>query len=312
MQKLLRSGSQLLLTGLVVTGLLIVFGLLMPSTPPVREPIDASTLNIPYTFSAGQTIYASQMNGNFTAIRNVVNALDDANISNGGITASAKLADLSISTGKLADGAVTSLKIADGTVSSTDIADGTVASIDITNGTVASVDIATAGVQKVNIYGQGTAATGDLISYDGTDLKFSGGDRCVNWLQGWTALGSAGTLYVDWWASVGSAAPAYSITDVSETKVMSTQAPTALKLTRLHAKASALLAASSSSVYTVRVNGVDTAMTVTVNDSIQEATDSTHTVTVVAGDKITLKQVITGTVGVSKEVNFQVCTTPYY
>ena len=55
---------------------------------------------------------------------------------------------------------------------------------------------------------------------------------------------------------------------------------------------------AGSTVFTLRINGSDTSITVTVAFGVTSITgDTTHTASVVAGDRITLKAVSTGTTG---------------
>lgn len=91
----------------------------------------ADTLTIPYkNKSEGDTIYASHWTANFQAIEDVVNDLDDDNFRNGGITASTKLVDGSVTNAKQGDSSINSIKIEDETVESDDILDGTLALTD--------------------------------------------------------------------------------------------------------------------------------------------------------------------------------------
>lgn len=70
-------------------------------------------LNIPNTFVDGEVAEASEVNGNFTAVKQFAEGLSDGtNIDTGAITA-AKLASNSVVEAKIASGAVTTSKIAD-------------------------------------------------------------------------------------------------------------------------------------------------------------------------------------------------------
>lgn len=73
-------------------------------------------LNIPNTFVDGEVAEASEVNGNFTAVKQFAEGLSDGtNIDAGAITA-AKLASNSVVEAKIASGAVTSAKIADASI----------------------------------------------------------------------------------------------------------------------------------------------------------------------------------------------------
>lgn len=156
----------------------IVVGLIM--SPPSH--VEASTLNIPNTFSSGGIIYASQMNQNFDAIRNVVNALDDQNIANASITGSSKLIDGTVTLAKMASDSVNSAKIVDGSIVAADIAtgaitsalilDGTIASADILDGTIASADIADNAITEPKIDFASAPSTGFEVFWNGTKLDY--------------------------------------------------------------------------------------------------------------------------------------------
>jgi hypothetical protein len=49
--------------------------------------------------------------------------------------------------------------------------------------------------------------------------------------------------------------------------------------------------------FTIRLNGVDTALTVTIADGATDGTDAVNTVALVAGDLISIKHTITGAGG---------------
>ena len=83
-------------------------------------------LNISYVFTSGTVIEASEMNSNFTGVKNFVDALaTGVNIDSGAITA-AKIATGAVETAKIADNAVTAAKIATGAVETAKIADNAV------------------------------------------------------------------------------------------------------------------------------------------------------------------------------------------
>lgn len=76
-------------------------------------------VSIPYSFTNGTVIESSEMNSNFTAVKNFADGLaTGTNIDSSAITA-AKIATNAVETAKIADGAVTAQKIAD-TVSQND------------------------------------------------------------------------------------------------------------------------------------------------------------------------------------------------
>lgn len=52
-----------------------------------------------------------------------------------------------------------------------------------------------------------------------------------------------------------------------------------------------------SATYTVRVNGVDTALTVTLSSGTQSGSDTTHSVSVSPGDQVSLSTLTSGTNG---------------
>lgn len=71
-----------------------------------------ATLNIPNTFVDGEVAEASEVNGNFTAVKQFAEGLSDGtNIDAGAVTA-AKLASNSVVEAKIASGAVTVPKLA--------------------------------------------------------------------------------------------------------------------------------------------------------------------------------------------------------
>jgi predicted thioredoxin/glutaredoxin len=75
-----------------------------------------ATLNVPNVFVDGEVAEASEVNGNFTAVKQFAEGLSDgSNIDANAITA-AKLASNSVVESKIASGSVTTAKIADGAV----------------------------------------------------------------------------------------------------------------------------------------------------------------------------------------------------
>lgn len=68
-------------------------------------------------------------------------------------------------------------------------------------------------------------------------------------------------------------------------------------LNNLRANASAAFAAGQSNVVTVRKNGADTALTVTLDNANQKNSDTTHSVTFSSGDLFSLKSVTSATAG---------------
>lgn len=76
-------------------------------------------LSIPYSFTAQTVIESSEMNSNFSAVKNFSDGLaTGTNIDSGAITA-AKIATGAVETAKIADGAVTAQKL-QGDVSQSD------------------------------------------------------------------------------------------------------------------------------------------------------------------------------------------------
>jgi hypothetical protein len=97
-------------------------------------------LNISYVFTAGTVIEPSEMNSNFTGVKNFVDALaTGANIDSGAITA-AKIATGAVETAKIADSSVTAAKIADETITAAKIADGTITAAKLGSGIISSPD----------------------------------------------------------------------------------------------------------------------------------------------------------------------------
>lgn len=75
-----------------------------------------ATLNIPNTFVDATTAEASEVNANFTAVKQFAEGLSDgSNIDAGAIT-STKLATSAVVEGKIAANAVTTAKIADASI----------------------------------------------------------------------------------------------------------------------------------------------------------------------------------------------------
>jgi len=71
-------------------------------------------VSIPYSFSNGTIIEASEMNSNFTAVKNFVDGVAaGTNITDGAIV-TAKLATNAVTTEKINDGSITSAKLAAG------------------------------------------------------------------------------------------------------------------------------------------------------------------------------------------------------
>ena len=128
-----------------------------------------STVNIPFSFSNGDPIVASEHNANWQEIANYVNGLSAGSnfdtgalgttvIADGAITVdklatnsvtTVKITDANVTTAKILDANVTTAKIADSAITSAKIADGAIVNADI-NAAAAIVDtklatIATAG-----------------------------------------------------------------------------------------------------------------------------------------------------------------------
>lgn len=86
-----------------------------------------------------------------------------------------------------------------------------------------------------------------------------------------------------------------STTEADVSQVM----PTAGNFTKIYVYHDTPPGAGTSYTYTLRVNGVDSILTVNLADANNAAND-THTVAVVAGDLVSLKQTVTGAVVASK------------
>jgi len=129
-----------------------------------------ATVTLPYTFVAGATALASEVNGNFNAIVTEVNGnLSAANLANGAVTES-KLDDLSVATGKIQAGAVTDAKVATG-ISTTKIGGGLVDDTEFgyLNGVTSSIQAQLDG--KLSSLAAGSVDTTELADDAVTNAK---------------------------------------------------------------------------------------------------------------------------------------------
>lgn len=113
----------------------------------------AAQVGIPYQFSSGQKIVASEVNANFNTLSNVINGnIASDNIVNGGIITAdisdsaidtSKIANLSVTTPKLAVQSVTHEKLASESVTTASIATAAVTTAKINDGAVTAAKLAT-------------------------------------------------------------------------------------------------------------------------------------------------------------------------
>src|SRR3990167_195753 len=82
-------------------------------------------VTLPNTISAGNAATAAEVQENFEAVRDGINAIDSTQLAAGSVTAAA-IADLAVTTAKLAANAVTAAKIDAGAVGASEIADDVV------------------------------------------------------------------------------------------------------------------------------------------------------------------------------------------
>ena len=73
-------------------------------------------ITIPHSFVSGAIAEASEVNANFTAVKNYVDGISDGTNIDSSAISNAKLATNAVSTLKIADGAVTYAKLDSGTV----------------------------------------------------------------------------------------------------------------------------------------------------------------------------------------------------
>jgi len=102
--------------------------------------------------------------------------------------------------------------------------------------------------------------------------------------------GNAPSSALTTWAGLAVGSPHFATTEVRGTVVW----PVAGVFANLLITGVVAPGAGKSWTFTVRKNGVDTALTVTISDTATSARDSTHTVSVAAGDSVTLQAVPSG------------------
>lgn len=73
-------------------------------------------ITIPHSFVSGAIAEASEVNANFTAVKNYVDGISDGTNIDSSAISNAKLATNAVSTLKITDGAVTYAKLDSGTV----------------------------------------------------------------------------------------------------------------------------------------------------------------------------------------------------
>jgi len=113
---------------------------------------NAQTVAVPHIFVNGNLADAGEVNENFAALVDGINAVADADvvIIDGTVTTS-KIEDGAVTTPKLADGAVTEPKIADSAVTEPKIAGSAVTQSKIANGAVTELKIADGAVTTLKI-----------------------------------------------------------------------------------------------------------------------------------------------------------------
>lgn len=300
-RRLLRAASAALLTSVFLTLAAIAVGFLLPSSPPVVVPVNAATLNIPYTFSSGTPIYASQMNGNFTAVRNVVNALDDANISNASLTGSTKLIDATVTLGKLAADSVNSSKIVDASVALADMATDSVNSSKVVDGSVAEADL------DIN----NAASDGLPLTWNASagKMAWGGGLKCTGMLGQSLLAGDNHNFFqsfnrVDLTAGSGYARESSTESDVDEFIV-----PSNVTFHSLYVLRGTVPGSGNTVTFTLRDDGADTALTCTVSASVT-CNSGSASVAVAQGSRINMKTTIVNTPTASA-TGVSLCFTPY-
>lgn len=121
------------------------------------------TLNITKNYSDGTILLEADLDAVIADVETFVNItkLDDSNLQSGGITASlkfangsvtnAKMAADSVGTAQLVDASVTSAKIADDSVTTAKIADSAVTTAKIADGSISTVKLADSSVTKAKL-----------------------------------------------------------------------------------------------------------------------------------------------------------------
>lgn len=145
-------------------GAVVVVGLLQATG------LTAATLNVPHTFSTGQTVPASWLNDNNAAIQAVVNALCGDNIQDGCING-ADLAGGAVSTDKLADSpnGITTQKLNDGAVTDAKVSiSAAISGSKLADQTVPSSKLAVNASQSA--YAQVGVETGKFVGATGSEV----------------------------------------------------------------------------------------------------------------------------------------------
>lgn len=295
------------LAKVVVIG--VVLGLLAYVSITQRDhQAAAATLTIPNTFSSGGVIYASQMNQNFNAIRDVVNALDDANVTNGSITGSLKLVNLSVTLAKMAADSVDSSKILDGTIATGDLADSSVNSAKIADGTILNNDIATGVINEDKLNIASAPTTGRLLYWNGTALDyFTLVKDCSSIITVYTTIPNFGfsrTYYASF------AIPDTAL-DTNEANIRGWVYPKALSIGSMFVKIDDGATLTNSSTFTIKIRqSSDTTATCTIAGGAGQCSVNPTLVQNAAGTYITLR-IDAGAQTGAKGLSVGVCMTPY-
>jgi len=126
-----------------------------------------ATVNIPFSFSNGDPIIASQHNSNWSAIEVFVNGLAaGGNQFDTGAISTSLIADGAVTSDKLASNSVTTVKIVDANVTTAKIADSSITSAKIADGAIVNADVnAAAGIVDTKL---ATIATAGKVSNSAT------------------------------------------------------------------------------------------------------------------------------------------------
>lgn len=305
-----RAVTAVAATAVVFVALFVSWLVIIPSTPPVVMRADAGTLNIPYTFSPGGIIYSSQMNANNTAIRSVVNSLDDANYSNAGMTGSTKLKDATVTLAKLASNSVDASKIVDGSIVLAELASSSVDSSKIVDGTIALGDMASNSVDSSKIV-DGTIANGDIADNTIAEVKLAINSAPTD---GYVLFWNNAAGKLDYKSPTGQCAP-IGITTTSQTTgtkyflpgsdgasgsglssdPQTFQLPIAMAISSLRVKSASIFSAGQTVTFTIEKNGADTALACTVATSGTSCTSGTG-VAFSTGDSLSVKVAPSGSI----------------
>lgn len=163
-------------------------------------------------------------------------------------------------------------------------------------------DLEVAGAVKI---GAAAGAADGTLRWTGSDFEGRKGGQWVSLTAGSGSGGTGtGTAILQFGAgsdNVGGPRflwPSSSdwVTDTAEIKMRVPREGT-IKNMYLVMRANSIFPATGTFTYTLRKNGVDTALAVTVGDGQLEASNTTQTVTVAAGDKISVKSAAGGVTG---------------